>query len=41
MAKTKTQKVNIFTPKQKKGKAKAKKKANKHESIKKYRGQGR
>lgn len=43
MAKTKTQKVNTFTPKAKKGKSKYKKNLNKSEkrNFKKYKGQGR
>lgn len=43
MAKTKTQKVNVFTPKPKKGKSKYKKNLNKCEkrNLKEYRGQGR
>lgn len=37
----KQQKVNAFAPKTKRGKSKAKKRKNKHESKKEYVGQGR
>lgn len=37
----KQQKVNVFAPKTKRGKSKAKKRKNKHESVKPYVGQGR
>lgn len=37
----KVQQTNNFTPKVKLGKSKAKKKPNKHESTKQYKGQGR
>lgn len=43
MAKTKTQKVNVFSPKTKRGKSKYKKRLNKSEkrNFKEYVGQGR
>ena len=34
-------KVNVYAPTQKKGKGRAKKKHNKHTSVKEYVGQGR
>ena len=37
----KQQKVNVFAPKGKRGKSKAKKRKNKRESVKPYVGQGR
>lgn len=41
MAKTKVQKANLYAPKPKKGKGRAKKKRNKHDSSKPYNSQGR
>ena len=37
----KTQKINMYTPKTKKSKGRYKKKRNKHNDSKSYRGQGR